>query len=287
MPAQKSGSNIKVAALGAGLVLVVAACSSSKPAASGSVHTSMSEDMSGSMSESMQLPPGADNMHTSISSPSNGAVITANAVTVAVKATGFIPSCALAGKPVASGGHYHILLDHSLINMYCTPTATVSLQNVSPGMHMLTVVPALNNHTEVEQNGQTISFDYQPSAPLPTITSKHTGSPSITILSPKPGAVLSGSFDVTVRITSFEPSCDLYGKANVAGYGHWHLNIDSATGPMMGMGSMLGMSCTATFHATTAGLAAGQHHTLIALLVDNEHAPLMPAAEARVPIVIG
>ena len=56
---------------------------------------------------------------------------------------------------------------------------------------------------------------------------------------------------------------------------------------MMGMGTMLGMSCQRTFHATTAGLKAGQTHTLIALLTDDGHAPLNPPVESKVEVKIG
>ena len=41
------------------------------------------------------------------------------------------------GMEATSTGHYHVLLDGSLINMFCTPTAVVPLQNVKPGMHTL------------------------------------------------------------------------------------------------------------------------------------------------------
>jgi len=73
----------------------------------------------------------------------------------------------------------------------------------------------------------------------------------------------------------------------VTRYGHWHLNLDSMSGPMMGMGTMLGMSCTMTFQATTQGLKAGQTHTLIALLTDNGHAPLHPPVASEVTVMIG
>jgi len=56
---------------------------------------------------------------------------------------------------------------------------------------------------------------------------------------------------------------------------------------MMGMGGMMGMSCTNTIRASTAGLKPGSTHTLIALLVDNEHAPLMPMIAARLTVRIG
>jgi hypothetical protein len=172
--------------------------------------------------------------------------------------------------------------------MYCTPAASVSLQNVKPGTHQLTVVPALDDHAEVEDNAQTISFDYEPTSAQPTLTDQtFPGKPSIKILSPQPGAVLSGAFDVTVRIDNFSPNCDLFGKPDLAGYGHWHVNLDSTSGPMMGMGTMLRMSCTTTLHQSTVGLKSGEHHTLIALLVGNGHAPLMPAVEDKVDVTIG
>jgi len=237
----------------------------------------------------MNLPPYAKDLKISITSPATGTKVTANSVMLAVATTGYTPTCALAGKADQPGtGHYHVLLDKSLVNMFCTPTATISLQNVTPGMHMLTALPALNGHTEVEENASSITIDYEPTHPLATITNAtFAGPPSITILSPKNGATVSGPFDVVVAVKNYNLSCDLMGKPDVAGYGHWHANLDSMTGPMMGMGTMLGMSCTTVFHATTQGLQAGQTHTIIALLTDNGHAPLNPAVASEVTVTIG
>lgn len=237
----------------------------------------------------MNLPPYAKDYKISITSPATGAKVTANTVAVTVATTGYTPTCALAGKQDQAGaGHYHILLDKSLVNMYCTPTATISLQNVTPGMHTLTAVPTLNDHIEIEENAVSTTIDYEPTHPLSTINNAtFAGSPSITILSPKNGATVSGSFDVVVEVKNYNLSCDLMGKPDVAGYGHWHANLDSMTGPMMGMGTMLGMSCTTVFHATTQGLQAGQTHTIIALLTDNGHAPLHPAVASEVTVTIG
>jgi hypothetical protein len=229
-------------------------------------------------------------MKVAITAPADGAKVTANQVTLKVTTSGYTDTCDLAGKPVlnATSGHYHVLIDKSLVNMYCTPTATVSMQNLKPGRHTLTVVPALNDHAEVEDNARSVTINYQPTHPLATLTdTTFPGKPSITILSPTPGATVSGPFDVVVQLSNFNASCALFGKPGVAGYGHWHLNIDSSTGPMMGMGSMLGMSCQRVFHATTAGLKPGETHTLIALLVDDAHAPLHPAVESKVEVKIG
>jgi len=50
---------------------------------------------------------------------------------------------------------------------------------------------------------------------------------------------------------------------------------------------MMGMSCTHVIHASTAGLTPGSAHTLIALLVDNLHVPLMPMVASEVKVRIG
>ncbi len=271
----------------AGLLLVAAACSngSSPGSATGGV-TSPPASAGQSM---MALPSWAAAMKSTITAPADGSKVTANTVTLRVDTSGFDDSCALAGKPVRPRtGHYHVLLDGSLINMFCTPTASISMQNVAPGMHELAVVPALGDHAEVLENETSIEVDYEPAKPLPEITDASiAGKPSIEILSPKDGATVSGPFDIRVRIGNFNPSCDLFGKPAVAGYGHWHVNLDSMTGPMMGMGTMLGMSCEAVFHATTDGLKAGQTHTVIALLTDNGHAPLEPPVASEVTVHIG
>src|SRR6266516_3444319 len=261
--------NLRIPALLAGVVLLAAACGGkSHPAtqttASSSQAQAQATTTTGQMP--MELPAGATRMKVAILAPASGATVTANQVTLKVATSGYTDICALAGKPAvnATTGHYHVLLDKALVNMYCTPTATVSMQNLKPGRHTLTVVPALNDHAEVEPNAR-----------------------SIKILSPQPGATVSGPFDVTVQLSNFNASCALMGKPDLAGYGHWHLNLDSSSGPMMGMGSMLGMSCQRVFHATTAGLKPGQTHTLIALLVDNGHAPLHPPVESKLEVTIG
>ncbi len=262
-------------ALAIGIPLLLAACGgqASAPASSAS-------------SSAMAMPEASGNMTTKFVSPQNGVVVTTNSLDVKVAVTGYQLSCALAGKAPKEGfGHYHIELDHALVNMYCTDTATISLQNVAAGQHTLTVLPALNNHEEVTKGKEDMTFTYQPVLPLPAITAASLGTPSIKIVSPQNGATVSGTFTIQVAINNFNPSCDLLGKANLTGYGHWHLNVDSMSGPMMGMATMLGMSCATTFEASTQGLTSG-HHTFFALLVDNQHAPLMPDVADKVDLIV-
>ncbi|HZD75327.1 MAG TPA: hypothetical protein VE776_15780 [Actinomycetota bacterium] len=272
--------------------LLAAACGGggqSSGAASGGAQTPATQAPTTTQA-AMAMPPGVENMKVAITSPADGTKVTANQVTLKVATTGYTDTCDLAGKPAvnATTGHYHVLLDKSLVNMYCTPTAAVSMQNVKPGKHTLTVMPALNDHAEVEDNATSVTIDYQPTNPLPALTDKPAaGTPSIKILEPQPGATVSGPFDVKVQISNFNANCDLFGKPGVAGYGHWHLNLDSTSGPMQGMGSMVAMSCQHVMHATTQGLKAGETHTLIALLADDGHAPLNPPIEDKVEVKIG
>ncbi|MBI5283974.1 MAG: hypothetical protein HY874_02680 [Chloroflexi bacterium] len=289
----------------AGTALIAAACGDSdtksvtptsrpaitqatQPAAQAPTTAAPTPAASAATPEMMPMQPGAEKMKLAIVSPANGAIITANEVTLDVTATGFDLTCDLAGKPVQEGkGHYHTEIDRSLVDMECTPQATISLQNVKPGMHTLTVVPAQDDHAEVHENAVSVTIDYQPANPLAAIKdATFATQPSIKIISPKAGDTVSGNFDIVVEVQNFNLSCDLFGKPAVAGYGHWHLNLDSTSGPMMGMGTMAGMSCTTVFHASTAGLAPGSTHTLIPLLTDNGHAPLDPMVSDKVEVKI-
>jgi len=236
----------------------------------------------------MMMQPGASGMKIAVRSPAAGSKVTGNRVRLQVTTNGFRESCALAGKPNRAGqGHYHVLLDKSLVDMFCTPTATISLAGVNPGAHTLTVVPAQNDHTEIEQNARSVSITFQPSRPVPPATATaFAGAPSIKIVSPKAGAIVSGSFNVVVDVKNFTLTCDEMGKPPVAGHGHWHLNLDTMSGPMMGMMTMTAMSCQRVLHVSTAGLKPGSSHTLIALLANNVHAPLGTTLSDKVQVKV-
>lgn len=168
-------------------------------------------------------------MKVAIQSPADGTRITVNQVPLQVSFSGFQPSCDLAGTANVQGtGHYHVEIDKSLVDMFCVASTTISMQNVKTGTHTITVLPALNDHAEVEQNAKSVTISYEPTQPLPEIAAAQAGTPSIKIVSPKAGATLSGNFDVWVQVSNFNVSCDLEGKPDVAGYGHWHVNVDDA-----------------------------------------------------------
>jgi plastocyanin len=222
--------------------------------------------------------------------PTAGAVVTANTVPAEIAVQDVTMTCAWAGKANRAGlGHWHLLLDGALVNMYCGRKASLSLQNVAPGKHTITAVLAANNHMDLMGKGQMASatFIYRPSQALPALTAyKAPGKPSIRILAPTTGATVGERFQVRLDWSNFRPSCALLGKRNLAGYGHWHLNIDTMGGPMMGMGTMLAMGCTHTDTVFTDGLRPGRHK-LYALLVDNQHAPLMPEVATSLTIIVG
>ena len=216
-----------------------------------------------------------------VQAPSEGAPISANSVRTRLAVSNFDVDCRLAGTPNRSGvGHYHIELDGSLVNMYCRPDASISLQNVEPGRHELEILPATNDHTDDFGAEKKVAFRYEPARRLPQITPEETtGKPSIRIVSPAPGSTVRGSFDLKVAPSNFEFSCALYGKKNVAGYGHWHANVDSTSKGMMGMGTMLGMSCARSFRVSLAGIEPGPHR-FFAILEDNQHAPTPKAQDS-------
>jgi len=133
----RPGSAFRAGVGVAALALVATACGSSGSTSAAAGHSKspmpkMSSSMpmaspSMSMSSGM-LPMGAKHMHVTITSPMTGMKVTGTSVTVHVQVSGYKDTCAMAGKPMMGGmeaaatGHYHVLLDGALINMFCTPT---------------------------------------------------------------------------------------------------------------------------------------------------------------------
>jgi hypothetical protein len=254
----------------AGAALIAAGCGSSNKSSSTTANPAVPAKPAKSQPAMMSADTGA---RLAIKSPRPGTVVHGNDVPFDVGVSNFKVDCRFAGTANRMGvGHYHVELDGALINMFCSPRSQVSLQNVKPGRHTLEFLAAENDHADDVKSAKRVSFTYQPTKPLPAITGEQKGAPSIRILSPKPGSAVHGGFDMTVQPKNFEFSCALYGKPDVAGYGHWHANVDSTTKGMMGMGTMLGMSCRRTFHVSLAGIKPGPH-TFYAILEDDQHAP--------------
>jgi hypothetical protein len=217
----------------------------------------------------------------SVRAPQAGTVVKGDTVDAQVQLDSFKVDCRFAGTANREGiGHYHVELDGKLINMYCGDSAEVSLRNVPPGEHELEVVPAANDHTDDLDELKKVGFTYEPTqAPKPLEAVANPGTPGIKVVAPKPGATVSREFDLVVKPTNFRFSCDLYGKDNLAGWGHWHANVDATDKGMMGMGTMLGMSCSKRFRVSLAGIEPGKH-TFFAILEDNQHAPTPKAQDS-------
>jgi hypothetical protein len=257
---------------------------SSSPSAMPGTHSTMTSSQSGmSGSTGMSMMHAHTGAHLAVLSPTSGTLVTGESVPFSVSLSNFKVDCSSAGTPDHAGvGHYHVTLDGSLINMYCGPSGRVSMLDVKSGKHMLGVIPATNEHADDMSAAKMIPIVYQPAAPVKAVVALHLGKPKIQILSPATGASVHGTLTMRIALSNFNLSCALYGKPDVAGYGHWHLNVDSTTMGMMGMGTMLRMSCEHTLSISLAHIKPGSHR-FFAILEDNQHAPT-PGAMASVNV---
>ena len=100
-------------------------------------------------------------------------------------------------------------------------------------------------------------------------------SPTLTILSPTEGQVITGSaVTVTIQVTNFTLAPGSIGGANQPGQGHWHLILDGGAPQVVG---------TESFNLT--GLTPGAH-TIKAELHNNDHSPLSPPVEVTVNVTV-
>ena len=246
-----------------------------------------------------------DQPTVTIVSPSSGQVITDNQVAVIPKFANWNLRCDLAGKTAIAGtGHYHLDIDGALMNMFCGP-AIVSFQNLRPGTHTISIIPAKNDHSEIEEAKASFQITYQPASPLPVVGGIHAGKPSVSILWPRSGTTVSGdSFPLVMDVRNFRLSCDLMGHPKVANTGHWHVDVDKSEiesmmsmkgkpttpqqmmmGMMEAMATMLNMGCNNVFDVPLAGISKGKH-TFYAVLVNNAHEPLEPAVSSAVVVTV-
>ncbi len=238
-----------------------------------------------------------------IASPTDGQTVTDNSVAVVPEFQNWRLRCDLAGtKDVPGAGHYHLEIDGALVNMFCGP-AVVSFQNLKPGTHTISVIPAKNDHSEIESAKAQVKITYQPAHALPTVGGVSAGKPSVSILWPKNGATVSGTtFPLVMDVRNFRLSCDLMGHPKLANTGHWHVDVGkSEVAAMMSMkgkqitqqqmmmammeamATMMNMGCNNVFDVPLTGISKGKH-TLYVVLVDNLHEPLEPAVTSSVTV---
>jgi len=236
-----------------------------------------SADTSSGLSSSVRL---------TVLEPAPGQVITGPSLPIQVLANGYQIDARYGGTPNQPYiGHYHEILDGNLVDM--TPLRdgnrdTVPMTGVSDGWHTLTLVPANNDHSMIMSAAVNIPFDYAgPYLPEPAAYTG-TGIPGIAITSPADGSAVTtgGWFTMTVNVTNFVVCGDCFGKALVAGEGHWHIFLDQVD-----MAHMKVMGGGPSQEVSVKGVAPGWH-TFYALLVDNHHMPIMPMTMASVRLYV-
>ncbi len=126
-------------------------------------------------------------------SPTPYQVVTTSVLPLHVFANNYHFNSRYAGTPnLPTIGHYHEILDGRLIDMSPTTDAqhdTISMVGVVPGLHVLTIVPARNDHSMILANAVLIPFYYAgPFLPQPTCTACN-GPASISIVPPTSNVV--------------------------------------------------------------------------------------------------
>ena len=155
--------------------------------------------------------------------PTPGEVVTGPSLAITVFADHYKLDALYAGTPNSRRiGHYHEILDGNLVDMaplHDPNHDTISMVGVTPGTHVLTLVPANNDHSAVMSAAVNIPFTYAgPYLPEPVGLA---GTPGISITSPAHGSTVSGdSFSTTADVTNFQLCGECFGKADVAGEGH-------------------------------------------------------------------
>ncbi len=163
------------------------------------------------------------------------------------------------GNPIPGHGHYHVIVDGT--STVGTPQQrTFSVPSLADGTHTITVNLRMNNHSLLSPNVED------------TIT-VNVGGPSIAIVSPAEGSMVSSrGFQLQVEVTGFELDAENYGGDPIPGRGHYHVVIDGAT------------AGTPTGRTFDVGALAAGSHTIVVNLRTNNHALLVPNAEATITV---
>lgn len=228
-------------------------------------HVAAASDSTGGLSSSVSL---------QVLAPTPGEVVTGSTLAINVNAVGYKLDAGFAGTPVLPHiGHYHEILDGRLVDMtpLHTPTSdTVSMVDVAPGPHVLTLVPANNDHSMVLSAAVSIPFTYAGPFLPPPAEVVFPNPPTVAITAPATGATVSGdSFFMTASVSNFTLCGACFGKDNIAGMGHWHIFLDQPD-----MAHMLTMAGDSTQEVSLKAIPTGWH-TFYAVLVNDQHMPFM------------
>lgn len=224
-----------------------------------------------------------------IVSPAPGATIDTNDILVTLNVSNFTLDCASSGAADQDGvGQALVFLDGDtvaqLTNIYCTTSFIVPGEGLAAGEHTLAVVLASNTHAPMMDTAQTVTIDYQPEQPLPLPVANYTGAPGVTLVSPADGDTVPPRFEVQVQPTNFAPTTGLEGKANVAGYGHYHVWVDTPEMPSSLAGLVL-MPGTNAFTLDLSVWGPGEHQIRIET-AQNDHTMYDPATAATFTVTV-
>ena len=194
-----------------------------------------------------------------LTSPTFSSSINSSSFDVAVDVADFIlDPDNFGGTNVDGYGHYHVYVD----GVYTTASADPStwLYRQAPGEHIIGVVLADNDHTELG------SYDYA-RVYLPDTR------PYVEITTPAAGDTVPSDFNVSVATENYVLSSDVEGT-DVEGEGHFHVYVD-------------GIYYSYSYDASTplVGIDPGEH-TLTVELVTNNHASLEEVVIDQISITV-
>jgi uncharacterized cupredoxin-like copper-binding protein len=224
-----------------------------------------------------------------IVSPSDGATITSNDIVVQVKVENFTVDCSQLGRPDQDGvGQILALVDGTtvaqLTNFYCSDTFTVPGAGITPGSHQLAIALASNTHVPMMETAQVVTIDFQPVQPVPLPVAYNAGAAALTLVSPLDGATVPPTFTVQVQPTNFIAAESLEGKANVAGYGHYHVWVDAPEMPTS-LANLVLMPGTNAFTLNLSAWGEGAH-TIRIEPAENNHAMVDPATPVTFTVTV-
>lgn len=215
-----------------------------------------------------------------IVSPSNGAKIHTSDIAVRIETANFKIDCAQLGRPDQDGvGQVLALVDGTTIaqltNFYCGHSFIIPGDGLTPGEHTIAIVLASNTHVPNMDTAQVIKVNFQPVQPTPLPVADNQGAPAVKLVSPLDGATVPPSFTVQVQPANFIAATALEGKANVVGYGHYHVWIDAPDMPTS-LANLILMPGTNAFTLDLSAWGEGQH-TIRIEPAHNDHAMYSPA----------
>lgn len=227
-------------------------------------------------------------------SPAEGATVNANDIQVQLSVSNFTLDGAAFGRPDQAGvGEVLAFVDGTTIaqltNFYSTDSFVIAGDGLAPGQHTLTFLLASSTHVPMMDTAQQITIDFQPPQAVPLPTANFTGDPALTLVSPQDGTTVASSFEVQVQPVNLIASSALEGKTNVAGYGHYHVFVDTPMDESApGHASLAGLVLMPGTNGFTLDLSAWGpgEHTIWIEPVQNDHTRYQPFGHVEFTAIV-